>query len=58
MVRRDPDHLVMIRTALSGQYVALEEAGDGVYRIWHRHVALGYHIQLAGKVFEIEDPAC
>lgn len=54
-VRWDTNHLVMISTALSGRYVGFEEAGDGIWRIWYRHVALGYYSELAGRVFEIED---
>jgi len=54
-VRWDTNHLVMISTALSGRYVGFEEAGDGIWRIWYRHVTLGYYSELAGRVFEIED---
>lgn len=54
-VRWDTHHLVMISTALSGRYVGFEEAGDGIWRIWYRHVTLGYYSELAGRVFEIED---
>jgi transposase InsO family protein len=54
-VRWNADRLVMISTALSGRYVGFEEVGDGVWRIWYRHVALGYYSELAGRVFEIED---
>lgn len=54
-VRWNTNNLVMISTALSGRYVGFEEAGDGIWRIWYRHVALGYYSELAGRVFEIED---
>lgn len=54
-VRWSSERLIMISTALSGRFVAFEEAGDGIWRILYRHVALGFYCELDGKVYEIED---
>lgn len=43
---------VGVTTALAGKYVGLEEVGEGIWRVYFRHKALGYFDE---KVLRIQD---
>jgi len=45
----------MISTALSGKYVGMEEVAGGLWKLYYRHVGLGYFEEQSKNVYEIEN---
>ena len=45
----------MIFITLSGKYVRVEEATSDLWKLYYRHVELGYFEERSKKVYEIED---
>jgi len=45
----------MIFSVLSGKYSGIEEATSGLWKLYYRHVELGYFEERSQKVYEIEN---
>lgn len=54
-IRWGSNDWIMISTALSGKYVGMEEVGTGLWKLYYRHVELGYYEERSNTVYEIED---
>jgi transposase InsO family protein len=54
-IRWGADGWIMITTALAGKYVGMEEVGTGLWKLYYRHVELGYYEERSNTVYEIED---
>lgn len=54
-IRWGSNDWIMISTALSGKYVGMEEVAEGLWKLYYRHVELGYFEERSKKVYEIED---
>jgi len=53
-IRWGSNDWIMISTALSGKYVGMEEVGNGLWKLYYRHVELGYFEEKSKKVHEID----
>ena len=54
-IRWGTNDWIMISTALSGKYVGMEEVANGLWKLYYRHVELGYFDAKAKKVYEIDE---
>lgn len=45
---------VMISTALASKYVGFQEIAGGLWKLYYRHVELGYFEEKSGKVYDID----
>lgn len=54
-IRWGSNDWIMISTALAGKYVGMEEVGTGLWKLYYRHVELGYYEERSNTVYEIED---
>lgn len=54
-VRWGSNDWIMISTALAGKYIGMEEVGSGLWKLYYRHVELGYFEESSKKVYEIDE---
>ncbi|GAB1484448.1 hypothetical protein MASR2M78_32660 [Treponema sp.] len=49
------DTLVIISSALSGEYIGVAENENGIWMLYYRQVQLGVTSERTMKVYEVED---